>query len=582
MSIEISTVGILFLGIGLVILTLLHKPLTRPETPGSTAFVITVIGCALWPLSLSVELFTGSNTAAVLAWSGRLIAPTVLSVGWFLLAVRIANGRQPAQWLVGLLVGYVVVELLVLTTNPVHHLAFDPAVVGSATEGTRDWNAWFWVQATLNYVLMGYATFLFAAEAIRETGLRRRQSALLAVAVLPTGVANLITISGAVTVSTDLSPFGLMGGVIIMSVALYRAEFLDLVPIARKTALEKLPDAVVTLDRNGRVVDYNAVARTYFNAESGIGVSARTFFAGVPAETVDALEAGAVNHLQFSIQTDDEKRYFDGTASPLGPPEEDAGRVIVLREVTDRIRREQRLHEQNETLSEFANIVSHDIQGPLMELRSTATTAVETGDIGRVDGVLDAADRMDRLVDDLLALAQSGRQIDDPTPVPIRTIAERAWDSVWTPSAELSIETDRTIEADPDRLQQLLENCFRNAVEHGSGVSLDPQNVGDGPASLGTTPGSDDGISVVLRSIPGGFAIDDDGAGIPPKRRDAIFERGYTSSLDGTGLGLAIVRQIAVAHGWSITAEDSPTGGARFALTGVTICEKQADSTRTV
>ncbi|MFP9190741.1 histidine kinase N-terminal 7TM domain-containing protein [Natrialbaceae archaeon A-CW1-1] len=601
MSLEVSALGLAFLGTGIIILGFLHKPLTRPGTPGSTAFAVTVVGCALWPLSLSLGLLVDGDITAAVAWSGRLVAPTVLTVGWLLLAVRITTDREPRWWLVAALAGYVGLELLVLATNPFHQFGFDPAVVVGTDGVTPDWNAWFWIQATINYVLMASATVVLAAEAIRATGLRRRQSALLAVAVVPTGIANLVTISGLVQIPHDLSPFGFVGSAIIMSWALYRAEFLDIVPIARNTALEELPHAVVTLASDGRVIDFNAVAQQYFNAEAGIGAPARPFFANVADETVATFETGEVGHRQVRIETDEGTRYFDCTASAVGS-DPNAGRVLVFREVTDRIRRERQLLEQNETLSEFANIVSHDLQGPLMEVRSSATLAVQTGESDHVEQVLEGADRMDRLVDDLLELARSGRQIDDPTPVSLESVAQRAWGSVWTPEAELSVEADCTIAADPDRLQQLLENLFRNAVEHGSTsrsvadahedameycstsdnvdrVTFTEQvGVYKETSSSGTLP--DGFVSVTVRAIPGGFAIDDDGPGIASERRTHVFDRGITTSPDGTGLGLAIVEQISTAHGWSVDVTESPEGGARFSLTGVSVLETQGDPDR--
>ncbi|MWV39295.1 histidine kinase N-terminal 7TM domain-containing protein [Natrialba sp. INN-245] len=583
MSLGVSGVGLAYLGTGLGILAFAYKPFVRPDTPGSKAFAVTVFGCALWPISLGFGILIGGETVSALAWSGRLVAPTVLSVGWFVLALRIGNGRTPPRWLIGALAGYVAVELLLLATNPVHSLAFDPAAV-TASEGMgSDRNGWFWIQAAANYTLMTTATSLLAVEAIRSVGLRRRQSALLASAVVPAAIANVATIGDVVTIGHDLTPFGLVGSAAIMSIALYRAEFLDVVPIARQTALEELPHAVVILDGEGRVADYNGIASRYFDAGDGAGETARAFFANVPEEAVAALETGTAGHVQFALQTGDGERHFECTSSSVDRRDEHTGRVIVLRDVTERIRRERQLLEQNETLSEFADVVSHDIQGPLMEIRGSAGRAVRTGETTYAEDVLDAADRMDNLVEGLLDLARTGRRIDDPSAVSLEAVAERAWRSVWAPDVDLRLEGASTVEADPDRLQQLLENCIRNAAEHGR---ADDGRTNRGPelatdrAATSISSGEvlvgrpDEPTSVTIRTIPGGFAVDDDGPGVPPDRRDRVFDRGYTSAENGTGLGLAIVDQIATAHGWSAHVEESPEGGARFAFTGVTVLEE--------
>ena len=114
---------------------------------------------------------------------------------------------------------------------------------------------------------------------------------------------------------------------------------------------------------------------------------------------------------------------------------------------------------------------------------------------------------------------------------------------VETAGAELVTEDDLTFIADVDRLQQLLENLFRNAIEHG---------------------GKDVTIRVGAIDEDGGFYVADNGPGIPPEDRKQVFESGYTTADDGTGFGLAIIKEIADAHGWIITITESANGGAQF------------------
>jgi Signal transduction histidine kinase len=72
-------------------------------------------------------------------------------------------------------------------------------------------------------------------------------------------------------------------------------------------------------------------------------------------------------------------------------------------------------------------------------------------------------------------------------------------------------------------------------------------------------------VTVTLTDCEGGFAVSDDGPGIPDGAHDAVFERGYTSIEDGTGFGLAIVQNIAEAHDWTIEAvpPDGPERASR-------------------
>jgi signal transduction histidine kinase len=76
------------------------------------------------------------------------------------------------------------------------------------------------------------------------------------------------------------------------------------------------------------------------------------------------------------------------------------------------------------------------------------------------------------------------------------------------------------------------------------------------------------GLTVTVGDCSEGFFVADNGPGIPPEKRDSIFEFGYTSG-GGTGLGLAIVDHVASVHGWEVRVTESDTGGARFEFHGV-------------
>jgi signal transduction histidine kinase len=78
-------------------------------------------------------------------------------------------------------------------------------------------------------------------------------------------------------------------------------------------------------------------------------------------------------------------------------------------------------------------------------------------------------------------------------------------------------------------------------------------------------------------ATPGGFAVDDDGPGIPFEERESVFDYEYTTAETGTGLGLAIVDAIARGHGWSVEATEGDDGGARIAVSDVDVVEDPAD-----
>ncbi|GAA0206539.1 ATP-binding protein [Halobaculum roseum] len=208
-------------------------------------------------------------------------------------------------------------------------------------------------------------------------------------------------------------------------------------------------------------------------------------------------------------------------------------------------RREGELTRQNERLDEFASVVSHDLRNPLNVAQGRLELLADDCDSPHIARMETAHERMGALIDDLLALARTGRSVGDTEPVSLERTVLDVWNTV-DGGGSLSVADDvGYVDADASRLRELLENLVRNAVDH----------AGD---DVTVTVGRIDGVG---RS---GFYVADDGPGIPPDRRETVFERGHTTADDGTGFGLAIVAEIAGAHGWSVRATDADAGGARF------------------
>ncbi|WP_135365764.1 sensor histidine kinase [Halosimplex halophilum] len=220
------------------------------------------------------------------------------------------------------------------------------------------------------------------------------------------------------------------------------------------------------------------------------------------------------------------------------------------------------LERQNERLDQFASTVSHDLRNPLnvasghlqlIERKlDDLDEEVDEALAPHVEKVDTAHARIEEIVGDVLTLARQGRDIEETQTVDLATVARDAWATVDSDGATLSVPGTRTLAADPDRLRQAFENLFRNAVEHGP-----PDDAGDGD------------LTVTVELTADGFAVADDGTGVPPDAVDEVFEYGHTTDADGTGFGLAIVETVVEAHGWSVAVDTDYDDGARFVVSGV-------------
>ncbi|SFR48401.1 hybrid sensor histidine kinase/response regulator [Halorubrum sodomense] len=253
------------------------------------------------------------------------------------------------------------------------------------------------------------------------------------------------------------------------------------------------------------------------------------------------------------------------------------------------------LERQNDRLEEFAGVVSHDLRNPLEVARGRTQLAREECDSDHLESVERAHDRMTALIDDLLTLAREGDPVTDAEPVDLGAVVDSCWRTVDTKAATLRAEANATVVADEGRLKQLLENLIRNSVEHGStgsrtesGDSVEhgsTSSEGRSPSGNRAPPGDSraepddsvehggESVTVAVGTLPDGFYVEDDGPGIDPDRREAVFDAGHSTSQSGTGFGLRIVEQVADAHGWSVRAVESEAGGARFEITGVDFAE---------
>lgn len=252
--------------------------------------------------------------------------------------------------------------------------------------------------------------------------------------------------------------------------------------------------------------------------------------------------------------TDGSTRFVELSANAVLDRGDGSERVVVFRDVTDRETHERELERQNERLEEFAGTITHDLRNPLNIARGHLELARRERDCDHLETVADAQQRMQTLIEEVLALAQQGTVVIDPAPTDLAQTAEAAWNHVETDDGALSVEVEGRVLADPGRLTSLLENVFRNAIEHGG-----------------------DGTTVRVVPIDGGFGVADDGPGIDlPAHRDP-FDPGVSTNDHGTGFGLAIVAQIADAHGWRVDAGESAAGGARIDLRGVEFVPASVD-----
>ncbi|RLM57646.1 histidine kinase [Halobellus sp. Atlit-31R] len=424
------------------------------------------------------------------------------------------------------------VIVAVKVTNPLHqwYFAAEPArtpfVYLQVTHRPLHW-----IAMGLAYALAFVGFFMLFELFVRVNSDTRPLFVLLALTAIPV----VFDVLGAVVPGVlDITYSSI--GVALFAFGVFFVYF-DRFQYVRVTG--ESDDPIVVVDGQGELRDFNSAAEELFpSLLDSIGARLSAL---VPSLAEARSESGRI----VTVGVDGMTRYYNVSSNPFTIDSAQMGRSIVLTDVTEREQYRRELEAKNEKLEQFASIVSHDLRNPLQVAKGRTELALESDDVDHLDPVVRALDRMEELIDEMLTLAREGMAIDDTERVDVDALAEQSWKMIAAGEATLSIEDglEQTILADPERLQQLLENLFRNAIEHGGGD-----------------------VVITVGSLPNGFYVEDDGAGIPAEERGDVFDAGFTTATDGTGFGLAIVAEVAEAHDWEIDATEGTDGGARFEI----------------
>jgi PAS domain S-box-containing protein len=340
------------------------------------------------------------------------------------------------------------------------------------------------------------------------------------------------------------------------SVALANAELYQRLALEHEQSvaiLANVADGIVAVDRDGRVVAWNAAA------EEITGVPAREAIGGTPLDVLQRelrSETGGANRLVPIMRGNEEVWLSLSETVMRDPAGAVAGRIFAFRDMSA-----ERFAEQMR--SEFVSTVSHELRAPLTSIYGFAATLlrsdIEFSESERetfLGYIASEAEQLTRIVDALLNVARldSGELEVDLRPTDVRAALTEA-----LPANGVAVEPNShrfvldladdvpDVSADPDKLRQVLDQLIDNAVKY-----------------------SPDGGVVRVEARWGTDAVEisvaDEGVGIPASRLDRVFDKFFSGgeSHPGTGLGLFIAQGLVNAMGGKIWVNSNEGRGSRF------------------
>lgn len=327
--------------------------------------------------------------------------------------------------------------------------------------------------------------------------------------------------------------------------------------------IEQTDNGIVVSDPEGNIEYINAAAKQLLAASSRDNREETVRLPDLNPAVCDALRAWHSGQGRQQEDFDRPKRLraqFHRIETALGP------RALIvlldLSEEDDRVRRDKLA-----ALGRMIASIAHEVRNPLSSIRQAAellpesTTAAEREQLTGI--ITRHSDRINRLVEDVLGAARApavhprtldlnhwladfvaSRQQNDPT-------GQRACILRMAPSGEPA-----TVRADTTHLWQIMDNLCDNAERHGH-----PER-GRLELTIRVAPADTDGWQL---------RVCDNGPGIDPTTRSALFEPFFTTHSQGTGLGLFVSRELALANQGDLVLDESdrPTngGGNCFVLT---------------
>lgn len=528
------------------------------DQPGARPLFVLILAAGWWSLTSAIGHASTELTVKLLAFNSSYLGIAVVPVAWLVFATEYTgHHRHPGRIGLGLLsVVPGITAVLALTDHRHEYFRSSAELVesGGAVMLETTPATWFWFWSAYAYLLIAIGAILLLRRVVTSETLFRDQAALLIVAsALPLG-GNALYLSG-ITGTVDFTPVSFIGSGMLLGIAIFRRKLLEFVPPgwqkAREEIIARMQDAVIVVDNRNRVIYANPAAESVAPDPAALGPG-RPLGAAFPALAgAIARDRGKSIRREVNDIGRDGDRHYELQAVPLKRlgyiP---SGQLITLRDVTQRIHREEELRRRGEALQVLNRVLRHDIRNGMQVIM------LRLDRLAQSDGVdPDEIRAIKARCRDIVKLGERARTAEaclrsEEVPREPLDVAAELEDVVTHLSREYP-DADFTVIVDDERrllTSELVPLAIRQVIEN----------------AIVHHDGSEATVEIIVsRWRDGSLVIDiaDDGPGIPTAERSVIETAAETPLEHSSGVGLWLVKWILEdANGRLEIADNDPRG----------------------
>lgn len=352
----------------------------RPKA-GATPLAVLMLGLVWWAVFESLCIGS-ADIPSKLLWSkfeylGIVIVPpatlllvlehTGLDALWMTRRRKLRLAIEP------------IVILILVWTNDIHQWIWVSTTIKEVNQ-LKLWDishGWgFWAHTVYSYILLVLSFLLLLRAVIKSARPYRQQTLILLIAELMPALGNAISIFDIINLPVDITPYAFTLTGIITFWGLFRHKLLELAPVARSTLVDSMGDAMIVVDLEGRIVDINTAALKLI--EHPVPDILGTPLADLLPQYTQLFELYAS---QLEVQTEiksntREKTWYDLRVSPLYDHRKNLqGRIIVLRDISERKKLESSLELQIQQVKKLLEVARITAKTPTLE--DTMNSALE-------------------------------------------------------------------------------------------------------------------------------------------------------------------------------------------------------------